>query len=181
MAQNESNHDIRKNRVNTCYRCGKAGHFSRDPGCPATGQSCHMYGLEGHFHTWCRAKRKADGKRGTRGHSNPVRAQLAEEEEELKYAFACWATRKDGSYGWRDASSTWWQILVPAQISWTSKHGNEKQSEMRISSCWQKAMHVCITNTFGCDWLEHFTVKLLLGALVLVLSSVWSIVTENLF
>ena len=79
--------DTRKNRANTCYRCGNAVHFDRDPGCPARGQSCHTCGLEGHFHTHCRTKRKADGRRGTRGHRNPSEgtantANLTEEEEQ---------------------------------------------------------------------------------------------------
>ena len=63
--------DTRKNQANTCCRCGNVGHFGRDPGCPARGQSCHTCGIEGHFHKECRIKRKADGKRGTRTHRNP--------------------------------------------------------------------------------------------------------------
>ena len=33
----------------TCYRCGRTGHLSKDPNCPARGQLCRKCGLEGHF------------------------------------------------------------------------------------------------------------------------------------
>ena len=37
------------NREPTCYRCGRFGHFGRDPGCPAKGKTCRKCGLKDHF------------------------------------------------------------------------------------------------------------------------------------
>ena len=37
------------NREQTCYRCGRFGHFGRDPGCPAKGKTCRKCGLKDHF------------------------------------------------------------------------------------------------------------------------------------
>ena len=36
-------------REQTCYRCGRFGHFGRDPGCPAKGKTCRKCGLKDHF------------------------------------------------------------------------------------------------------------------------------------
>ena len=126
----ETTHDTRKNRANTYYRCGNAGHLGRDPGCPTRGQSCHTCGLEGHFLTQCRTKRKADGKRGTRTHRNPSKGtantvNLAEEgEEEPEYAFAVGTERQERIEVTVGGCKLNMMILVPVQISWTSKHGN---------------------------------------------------------
>ena len=39
-----------------CYRCGKSGHFAKDPSCPARGKKCHKCGGENHFREVCRTK-----------------------------------------------------------------------------------------------------------------------------
>ena len=38
----------------TCFSCGKAGHFSRDPCCPAKGRKCSSCSMYGHFAVCCR-------------------------------------------------------------------------------------------------------------------------------
>ena len=38
----------------TCFSCGKAGHFSRDPRCPAKGRKCSSCSMYGHFAVCCR-------------------------------------------------------------------------------------------------------------------------------
>jgi len=38
----------------TCFSCGKAGHFSRDPCCPAKGRKCSSCSRYGHFAVCCR-------------------------------------------------------------------------------------------------------------------------------
>ena len=49
----------------TCYRCGRAGHLSKDPNCPARGQLCRKCGLEGHFQEYCKTKDKRHGGKKT--------------------------------------------------------------------------------------------------------------------
>ena len=38
----------------TCFSCGKAGHFSLDPCCPAKGRKCSSCSMYGHFAVCCR-------------------------------------------------------------------------------------------------------------------------------
>jgi hypothetical protein len=64
-----------------CYRCGKRGHISWDPRCPAKGKSCGHCGKPGHFANKCREKDQ-DGK-----------VNLVESEED-EYAFMV----KSGEY-----------------------------------------------------------------------------------
>ena len=40
--------------VKTCFSCGKAGHFSRDPCSPAKGRKCSSCSTYGHFAVSCR-------------------------------------------------------------------------------------------------------------------------------
>lgn len=63
--------DTRNSQETICYRCGRAGHVSRDPTCPAKGQYCHKCGQEGHFQKQCKTKQKGKGKqRKTNGRPN---------------------------------------------------------------------------------------------------------------
>ena len=61
-----------KNSQFNCYRCGRAGHLSKDPNCPARGQLCRQCGLEGHFQEYSKTKHKRHrGKRNTKRDRNP--------------------------------------------------------------------------------------------------------------
>ncbi|KAK3733402.1 hypothetical protein QZH41_002706 [Actinostola sp. cb2023] len=53
--------DRRDNRKVECYGCGRKGHYSRDPQCPAKGKTCNHCGKPGHFANKCREKNR-DGK-----------------------------------------------------------------------------------------------------------------------
>ena len=37
-----------------CFRCGKAGHYAKDPKCLAKGKTCDLYSKTGHFCVVCR-------------------------------------------------------------------------------------------------------------------------------
>jgi len=39
-----------------CYRCGKVGHFGRDPESPKKGKTCHKCGGVDHFGSPCKTK-----------------------------------------------------------------------------------------------------------------------------
>ena len=45
---------INDQSTKTCFSCGKAGHFSRDPCCPAHGRKCSSCSMYGHFAVCCR-------------------------------------------------------------------------------------------------------------------------------
>lgn len=47
---------------NKCFRCGREGHFARDPSCPAKDKECRKCGNVGHFMSCCLTKPK-QGKR----------------------------------------------------------------------------------------------------------------------
>ena len=81
------------NREPTCYRCGRFGHFGRDPGCPAKGKTCCKCGLEDHFESQCttRAKQGEKGQGQTSSHrnrdTNTANTVNSDEEENSVYAF----------------------------------------------------------------------------------------------
>jgi hypothetical protein len=45
-----------------CYRCGKEGHFGKDPCCPAKGKMCNKCGKIGHFRNVCKSKQVDNAK-----------------------------------------------------------------------------------------------------------------------
>jgi len=42
----------------SCFRCGKSGHFAKDPKCPAHKATCRRCGFLGHFAVVCKTKDK---------------------------------------------------------------------------------------------------------------------------
>ena len=75
-------HAVPSSQRITCFSCGRPGHRSTSPSCPAKNRKCHQCGRTGHFAKQCRSKSKPrDSKqRGTH--------QVQEdEEEELEESF----------------------------------------------------------------------------------------------
>ena len=48
----------------TCFSCGKAGHFSRDPCCPARGRKCSNCSMYGHFAVCCQGLNRNTADKG---------------------------------------------------------------------------------------------------------------------
>ena len=78
----------------TCYRCGRAGHISRNTKCPARGHKCHKCGHEGHFQECCKTKHKRETRQmNTKRHRDPKAASAnmvdtQDDEDDPEYAFA---------------------------------------------------------------------------------------------
>ncbi len=75
-----------------CFSCGKKGHYSRDPKCPAKGQTCAKCGGKNHWAVCCKSKadgfKKKDGSKQRGFQRNNQRVNQVECEEVLEpFAF----------------------------------------------------------------------------------------------
>ena len=72
-----------------CFRCGKVGHFAKDPSCPAKDKICHKCGFKGHFQKFCNTKQKGKGKEKGASKFNSSNIRLVEEDSSSdEYAFS---------------------------------------------------------------------------------------------
>ena len=67
-----------------CYRCGRKGHFGRDPECSAKGKTCSNCGKPDHFAEKCKTKQPSRASGGDRRKVNYVDATESDDE----YAFS---------------------------------------------------------------------------------------------
>ena len=72
-----------------CYRCGKYGHMSKDPECPARGKTCSKCQGKDHFATVCRTK---DGKKK---HEKQEKSGESVKAVDEHYAFTIQIKRDD--------------------------------------------------------------------------------------
>ena len=72
-----------------CFRCGKVGHFAKDPSCPAKDKICHKCGFKGHFQKFCNTKQKGKGKEKGASKFNNSNIRLVKEDSSSdEYAFS---------------------------------------------------------------------------------------------
>ena len=97
----------------TCFSCRKAGHFSRDPSCPAKGRKCSSCSMYGHFAVCCRnldrtapetgrgfrPKNNSGNPKAFRRQTNQVEDNVADssqEEENPAFAFTVMEENEEG-------------------------------------------------------------------------------------
>ena len=76
-----SYHD-RSKSSKACYRCGRTGHFGRDPECPARGKTCTKCNGKDHFAPVCLTKPRSD----TTPRQRPSKAYTVDTGEEFAFA-----------------------------------------------------------------------------------------------
>ncbi|CAB4032808.1 Retrovirus-related Pol poly, partial [Paramuricea clavata] len=81
----------------SCYRCGKLGHFEKDPSCPAKGKVCRKCGLKDHFEAQCKTTPKEEKGNNVSRHQQRRRAVnvINPEEEYPAYAFIVGSTKPE--------------------------------------------------------------------------------------
>jgi hypothetical protein len=89
--KNDSHNGKKKQAVGqdkNCYRCGKSGHFGRDPSCPARGKVCRRCGFKDHFEIRCKSKVKQEENNSNKRQQRRNTANMVNpEEEDSAYAF----------------------------------------------------------------------------------------------
>ena len=74
-----------------CFRCGREGHFGKDPSCPAKGKSCNKCGKIGHFGIVCKTQQVSHKKSSKfeykSGKSAKSRVHCVESDSDDEYAF----------------------------------------------------------------------------------------------
>ena len=74
------------------YRCGRTGHFGRDPQCPARGKTCNKCGKQDHFAGKCKTKvppKQQQTHSGNQRNKSDIRhVQTQPEDSDEEYAFS---------------------------------------------------------------------------------------------
>lgn len=136
-----------------CYRCGKSGHYGRDPNCPAKGQVCKKCGKKDHFAKVCRSK----------GNDDRNNENLNQIEENCEYAFHIHDDNTpmigvkvgginldvliDSGASSNIISEKTWESLKAQRISCVSQKGPTKKNLYAYAS----KTPLAIKGTFTCD------------------------------